>query len=52
MKTLKKEQEANKKLREYVDQIVLRILEKNPSILEIEKKTNTKKKKWLGFLKV
>ena len=38
MDALKKEQEANRKLREYVEQITLRILERNPSILEIAAK--------------
>lgn len=38
MKALKKEQEANGKLREYVENITLRILEKNPSILEVSTK--------------
>ncbi|ELU12638.1 hypothetical protein CAPTEDRAFT_90286, partial [Capitella teleta] len=45
MKSLQKEQEANRKLREYVDQIMLRILEKNPSILEINENSAGGKKK-------
>lgn len=38
MKAIQKEKEDNKKLREYVDLITLRILEKNPSILEVSGK--------------
>jgi len=32
---LRSEQESNRQLRDYVERITLRILEKNPSILEI-----------------
>lgn len=38
MKALQKEQEDSRKLRDYVDQITLRILDKNPSILEVGSK--------------
>lgn len=38
MKALQKEQEDSRKLRDYVDLMTLRILEKNPSILEVSGK--------------
>ena len=50
MKALLDQQEVNRKLKEYVDSIMLKILEKNPSILEVpekekEKGSGKKKKK-------
>ena len=35
MQALKEQQEANTKLREYIDRIMLQIIEKDPSILEV-----------------
>lgn len=35
MQALKDQQEANLKLREYIDKIMLQIIEKDPSILEV-----------------
>ena len=46
MKALREQQEANRKLREYVDHLMLRILERNPALLEVER---NQKRKWSGF---
>ena len=48
MQALKEQQEANQKLREYIDRIMLQIIEKDPSILEVNNhktKNNNKAKK-------
>ena len=42
MQALKEQQEANTKLREYIDRIMLQIIEKDPSILEVATNKNTK----------
>ena len=46
LSALKEQQEANAKLRDYMDRLMLRIMEKNPALLEIDKMEKNKKKKW------
>ncbi len=51
LQKLQEQQDENAKLREYVDNIILRIMEKNPDLLEVDSPTPEKKNK-KGLLSV
>lgn len=44
MQALQREQDSNRKLREYIENLTLRILESNPNLLEIHGRKNAEKK--------
>ena len=44
MQALQREQDSNRKLREYIENLTLRILESNPNLLEIHGRKKADKK--------